>query len=346
MKCRPPGRSFSSVNPLESTIMPLIKHSDYTPPSIFKNRHIHTIYPSFFRKVTGVDFSRERLDTPDGDFIDLDWSRVGSHKIIIAVHGLEGSSHSRYIPGIIKAFNRRGWDGIAYNLRGCSGEVNRLLRFYHSGDTGDLHTVVNYVLQKHHYTQIAIVGFSLGGNITLKYVGERGDMLSKAITRAAAVSVPCDLESSAWQLSKRSNYIYLKNFLRHFQKKIRSKMQIMPGKISDDNFHSIKDFKDYDNRYTAPIHGFADAKDYWTKCSSKQFLSSIRVPTLLINALDDPFLGEECYPFKEAENSQYLYLETPPLGGHVGFVTRNSAHEYWHETRIISFIIDEDNLTN
>ena len=319
--------------------MPLIEHSTYTAPCIFRNRHLHTIYPALFRKVTAVAFIRERIDTPDGDFLDLDWSRIGSDKLVVAIHGMEGSSRSRYIPGMIKAFNRRGWDGVAYNLRGCSGEPNRRLRFYHSGDTDDLEVVIRHILAQHSYRKLAIVGFSLGGNITLKYVGERGTSLAKEIIRAAAISTPCDLESSAWQISEKSNAIYLKNFLREFHRKIRVKMQLMPGQISDKNFHKITTLQDYDDRYTAPIHGFADARDYWTKCSAKQFLPDIRIPALLINALDDPFLREQSYPFEEARQSRYLFLETPPKGGHVGFVALNPEHEYWHETRVTAFML-------
>ncbi len=321
--------------------MPFIEQLSYTPPWFFKNRHIHTIYPAIFRKVRGISFTRERIDTPDGDFIDLDWSRVGSDNVVIAVHGLEGSSGSRYMPGILKAFNRRGWDGVAMNLRGCSGEPNRLLRFYHAGVSEDLHIVVDHVLARNTYAQLAIVGFSIGGNLTLKYLGEQSVWLPQAITRAAAVSAPCDLESTAWKLSEKSNVIYLKNFLRSFRQKIRAKMQIMPDKISDSNYHEIKSIKNYDDRYTAPLHGFANAEDYWTTCSSRQFLSNIRIPTLLINALDDPFLRKESYPFEEARHSRDLFLETPFSGGHSGFVALNSEHEYWHETRITSFIIKE-----
>lgn len=318
--------------------MPLVDSLSYMPPVIFRNHHLHTIYPSLFRRVNGVKFTRERIDTPDGDFVDIDWSRIGSEKLLLAIHGLEGSSRSRYIPGIIHAFQRRGWDGVAYNLRGCSGEPNRTLRFYHSGDTADLDVVVRYVLGDHHYTQLAIVGFSLGGNITLKYVGERGTSLPKELTHAAAVSTPCDLQSSSWKLAEPSNVLYMRNFLRHFHRKIRMKMQQFPGHISDEGFHEIKNFKDYDDRYTAPIHGFRNAEDYWEKCSAKPFLSGIRIPTLLINAQDDPFLPEACYPVQEARDNSHFFLEIPSFGGHVGFVTKNSHQEYWHESRIAAFM--------
>lgn len=320
--------------------MPVIDSSSYTSPWIFRNQHVHTIYPALFRQVNGVKFTRERIDTPDGDFIDLDWSQIDSEKLVIAIHGLEGSSQSRYIPGIIKAVQRRGWDGVAYNLRGCSGVPNRTLRFYHSGDTVDLDFVVRHILNLRHYRQLAIVGFSLGGNITLKYVGERGDSVPRELTHAAAVSAPCDLQSSSRKLAEPSNFVYMKNFLRHFRRKIRLKMQQFPNQISDKGFHEIKNFKDYDDRYTAPLHGFANAEDYWAKCSAKPLLLDIRIPTLLLSALDDPFLAEACYPVAEARRNPYFFLESPSLGGHVGFITRNSRQEYWHESRITAFITE------
>lgn len=319
--------------------MPFIQSSSYRPLRIFRNRHLHTIYPSLFRKVKGVAFMRERIDTPDGDFIDLDWSRIGAKRLVLAIHGLEGSSRSRYIPGIIKAFQRRGWDGVAYNLRGCSGEPNRTLRFYHSGDTSDLERVVAHILNRKHYKQLAIVGFSLGGNITLKYVGERGTSTPAELTHAAAVSAPCDLRSSSWKLAESSNWVYMKNFLRHFHRKIRVKMRQFPGQISDERFWEIKNFKDYDDRYTAPLHGFTSAEDYWMKCSARPLLTGIRVPTLLINALDDPFLPEACHPVEEARENPNFFFEIPSLGGHVGFVARNAQREYWHESRITDFIV-------
>ena len=318
--------------------MPLVKQSTYKPPPFFKNSHIQTIYPSLFRKVNGIDYLRERIDTPDGDFIDLDWSRVSSEKAVIVSHGLEGDSQRHYMRGIIKAFNKRGWDGIAFNYRGCSGEPNKLLRSYHSGATEDLHTVICHVLEQNRYTKLALVGFSLGGNLTIKYIGERGSALSPFIQVAAAISVPCDLASSASRLSEKSNTIYTKRFIRLLKKKVKSKMQIMPGKINYDNFKTIKSLKDFDDLYTAPIHGFVNAEDYWSKCSCKQFISNITIPTLLINASDDPFLSKECYPLKESQKSEYFFLEMPKGGGHVGFVTFNSEGEYWHETRVTSFV--------
>lgn len=318
--------------------MPLIPKSTYQPPFLFMNPHVQTIYPALFRKIKGVGYVRERIATPDDDFIDLDWSSVDSDKAVIISHGLEGHSQRSYMRGMIKAFNRRGWDGVAFNFRGCSGETNLRLRSYHSGATEDLHTVVGHLLQKRPYSHLSMVGFSIGGNLTLKYIGERGSALSDQIKAAAAVSVPCDLESCSRQLAKPSNKLYMKRFLKMFHEKIRLKMRLMPEKIDDRDFGSIRTFMAFDERYTAPIHGFSTAKDYYSRCSCKQFLSGINIPTLLVNALDDPFLPDECYPVEEAKNSRYVFLETPRSGGHVGFIAFSPAGEYWHERRAADFI--------
>ena len=326
------------------TRMPLIQHSDYRPVPGFKNCHLHTIYPSLFRKVRGVNYTRERIATPDDDFLDLDWLRQDADRLVLLIHGLEGSSRSKYIPGMAKAFARRGWGSVALNLRGCSGEPNRQLRSYHSGATEDVETVIQHILQKDAYRQIILIGFSLGGNLTLKYLGEQGAALPQQIVGAAAISTPCDLASSSRKLSEGSNVLYLKNFLRCFRKTIQAKMQIMPDKITVQNFHKIKTLKDFDNLYTAPIHGFANAEDYWERCSSKKFLSSIQIPTLLLNAQDDPFLDEPSYPVEEAAAHPYLYFEMPHFGGHVGFIARNSQGEYWHETRVCAFISQLESL--
>ena len=160
--------------------MPLISKSDYNPMFLFSNAHFQTIYPPLFRKVKGVNYVRERILTPDRDFIDLDWSKVGADRAVIVSHGLEGHSRRSYVLGMIKAFNTRGWDGIAFNFRGCSGEPNRLIRSYHCGATEDLHTVVSHVIEKKSYSSISLVGFSVGGNLTLMYLGEKNILFLKA----------------------------------------------------------------------------------------------------------------------------------------------------------------------
>ena len=320
--------------------MPVVAESSYRAPLLFSNPHVQTVYPSLFRRVTGVTYSRKRINTPDEDFVDLDVSSVAAERIAIVLHGLEGDSGRGYMLGMVKALNRGGWDAAALNFRGCSGESNRQVRFYHSGDTGDLRAVISQISAQGKYSEMALVGFSLGGNVVLKYLGECGLNVPGIIRKAAAMSVPCDLTSTSHRLAEPANRIYMKRFLRLLRKKIRMKMAVMPGRLNDDGYERIKNFKDFDDRYTAPVHGFENAEDYWKKASSKPLLRRISVPTLLINAADDPFLTEACFPVDEAKDNPMLLLEIPDHGGHVGFVTFNRRGEYWSESRVVSFLND------
>ena len=318
--------------------MPLIENSTYQPPALLQNGHLQTIFPSLFRNVTGVNYQREQIDTPDEDFLDIDWSKIGSNKLVILSHGLEGNSERAYMLGMTRAFNRAGWDALAWNFRGCGGTPNRLLRSYHSGASEDLDVVINHAIKQRRYQQLALVGFSMGGNITLKYLGERAENVPEMLCGAVALSVPSHLASASAKLARWSNKIYMRRFLRSLHETVCQKMQLFPGQIDDVDFHKIHSFKGFDDRYTAPLNGFASAEDYWEKCSSKRFMSHIRVPTLLINAQNDPFLSRECYPIELAKQSSFLFLETPRTGGHVGFVTFNSSEEYWSERRAVSFL--------
>lgn len=318
--------------------MPLVEESTYSPPPFFNNGHIQTIIPSLLRIVTDVNYKRERIHTPDHDFLDLDWSKLGSKNLAIVIHGLESNSEANYMKAMIKALNRRNWDAVAINLRGCSGEPNKLFRSYHCGETEDIQTVFSHITQNNSYNKIALVGFSLGGNIILKYVGEQGKKISPLIHKAAAVSVPCDLESSAWHLAKNSRWLYMKRFIFVMQKKFRLKHRMFPEKLDQKYLHSLKTFKDIDEWYTAPAHGFTCAEEYWSKASSINFVSNINIPTLLINAQDDPLLSQESFPWEEAKKSQYFIFEAPRSGGHVGFITFNKNGEYWHESRISDFL--------
>ncbi len=312
--------------------------SDYRPPSLLPNGHLQTIYPSLFRKLDSGFYVRERITTPDSDFLDLDWSKTSSKKIAIISHGMEGDSHRHYVIGMAKALNKNGWDALAWNFRSCSGEMNKKLRFYHSGSTDDLQTVIDHVTSKNIYDEIALVGFSMGGNQILVYLGEQGNKVSGDISKACVFSVPCHLKSSSVKLAGFVNKIYMKRFLKFLHKKIILKMKMFPGQIDDNDFHQIKTFKDFDDRYTSKIHGFVDAEDYWERCSSKSFIPGIKVPTLIINALNDPFLADECFPYQEAGQNRYVNLETPNSGGHVGFVSFNDNGMYWSEKRTVAFL--------
>jgi predicted alpha/beta-fold hydrolase len=318
--------------------MPLIEPPSYVAPFLFGNGHIQTIYPTLFRKVRGVRYERRRIETPDDDFLDLDWSGAGSERVAIVAHGLEGNSQRSYTLGMVRALNRNDWDAIAWNMRGCSGEPNRKTRFYHSGASEDLHAVIQHVLDNESYVKIGLVGFSLGGNLTLKYLGERGRQVDPAIVGAAVCSVPCDLRSGVSKMAGFAGRIYMIRFLRMLHEKIKAKNRILGERIDDTDYHRIKTFKDFDDRYTAPMHGFRDAEDYWRQASSKQFLTNIAIPTLLVNARNDPFLAEECYPVEEATANPNFYLEMPPSGGHVGFISFNPEGEYGFESRAVSFL--------
>lgn len=316
--------------------MPILP-STYTPIFWVKSGHLSTIYSGLFRKVNGLDQKRERIELPDSDFMDLDWSfaEKTSEKVAILLHGLEGNAQRPYITGSAKAFNEAGIDACAVNFRGCSGETNRLYRSYHSGATEDLDAVVQHILKNKAYGEIYIKGVSLGGNIALKYVGEPRTV-PKEIKAVIAVSAPCNLYSSLKELLKPKNYAYAIRFKKHLVDKLRLKLPLFPDRISKAEITRINNLKDFDDVYTAPAHGFKDALDYYEQCSCQQFLANVRVPSLIISATNDSFLGSECYPYKEAEKNKMLHLETPKFGGHVGFI--DSGNHYYSEKRAIKFL--------
>ena len=318
--------------------MPLLA-DDYTPPNrLFENAHVQTIYPNLARHVDGVAYQRERIETDDGDFLDLDWSRRGAGRLAVLSHGLEGSTRSSYIRGMTRALGQRGWDVLAWNYRGCSGEHNRRARVYHSGATEDLEAVVQHAMRRSGYAALALIGFSLGGNLVLKYLGERGADVDGRIRRAVVFSVPCDLAAGADRIAHRSNWIYQRRFLRSLGAKVQARQPFFPDVYGPLDLASVRTLRDFDDRFTAPVHGFESAADYYARSSSRAFLSHIRIPTLLVNAADDPFLPPSCYPVEEAREHEWLYLQTPQHGGHVGFVAFNRQGEYWSEKQAAAFL--------
>lgn len=316
--------------------MPVIK-SEYTAPFGFGNRHVQTVFPTLFRRVKHIDFTRYRHETTDGDFFDADCAFGNGDRVIILVHGLEGNSRRKYMCGMARAFAKKGFDVVSLNLRGCSGERNRLPRMYHSGDTADLSATISWVKGFSRYKSCHLAGFSLGGNIVLKYMGEAGGGIDPFVKSAVAVSAPCDLRSCSIEMEKPCNAIYMKNFLHTLIQKVREKEKIYPDIISAHGAGRIKTFREFDDRYTSKLHGFVDAEDYWSRASSVGQLVRISAPTLILNAVDDPILGEGCYPYDAAEKNRFLYLETPSNGGHVGFISRGSEF-YWHERRAVEFV--------
>jgi len=311
--------------------------NNYQPPFFFRNGHIQSIFPTIFRQVEGINYRRETIATPDADFLDLDWVSGRSDKLAIISHGLEGNSERAYVKGMVKAVTNAGFDALAWNFRGCGGTVNHQPKLYHSGFYEDLETVIEHVLENYEYREINLIGFSMGGNIALVYLGLKGHDVDQRIQKNVAFSVPCDLKESSEQIAKPGNQIYMKRFLRLLHQKIKAKKTAFPELFDDHDYSKIKNFYGFDNRYTAPLHGFSNALDYWEKCSSKQFIKDIKVPTLLVSALDDPFLAPNCYPVQECAANPYTSLETPKHGGHVGFVDFNRENLYWSEKRCLQF---------
>ncbi len=318
--------------------MPFLRQSSYRPPPGFGSGHVQSIYPALFRVVAGVRYQRERLFTEDGDFLDLDWLRRGSDGLLVLSHGLEGSSEGAYVRGMARAFFRRGWDVLAWNYRGCSGEDNRLLRTYHSGATDDLQRVLEHVNRTRTYRSLILIGFSLGGNLTLKYLGERGGDLDGRVRRAVVFSAPSDLEACSRALARPANRVYMQKFLGTLRSKVVEKHKRFPGRLPRADLKSIRTFREFDDIFTAPTNGFADAHDYWRSCSANRFLGGIRVPTLFVNARNDPFLAPECFPVGAAEDNAHLYFEAPEHGGHVGFVRFSGDGMYWSERRALEFV--------
>lgn len=306
--------------------MPVLDASVYVPSRMLRHRHLATYLPYFLKKAPTLPYVRNRISTPDQDFIDLDTIINKSNRLAILCHGLEGDSSSKYVRSIGAQLSELDYDVVAMNYRGCSGEMNRSIQMYHSGKTDDLDTVINAYIDS--YDEIILIGFSLGGNLVLKYVGERGNQIHSNIKASVAVSVPCDLASCSSAFTRPENYLYEQRFMVSLKKKLRIKKKQFPDLIDTSRLGKVKNIYTFDDLYTAPIHGFADADDYYKQCSSKQFLQDIKIPTLIVSSIDDPFLTQESIPYTEAKNSDYLYLLATKYGGHVGFAWNLKDNTY------------------
>ena len=319
--------------------MPLLPHSSYPgPPAWQYNGHLQTLVPGIWRRVPGVDYRRERIHTPDADFLDLDWLRAGNRRLLILTHGLEGDSNRHYIRGAARLFSQNGWDVLAWNCRSCSGEMNHAFRMYHHGDVDDIGTVIDHALQPGHYDKVALMGYSMGANITMKYLGVRGERIAPQIKSAAVFSAPCDLESGAAVLDRWDNFIYYQRFMRAIIKKIKVKDTQFPGRLDLSRLREVRRWRDFDEHFSAHICGYRDAAEFYRNASAKNFIDGIRIPTLLVNALNDPILTPECMPRDLALKHPYFYLELPEQGGHCGFQTRERNEFIWSECRAMEFV--------
>jgi uncharacterized protein len=283
---------------------------------------------------------RERVATRDGDFVDLDWSEGDTGApLLLLLHGLEGSSRSHYMTGAARLALARGWRTVSLNFRSCSGELNRRPRFYHSGDTDDLDQVVTLLGEREPGGQVGAVGVSLGGNVLLKWLGERGQGAPRHVVGAVAISVPFDLAACARVLDRGlRRAVYTANFLKHMRDKVRRKAERLGAFVDVAAAGRARTFAEYDEVVTAPLNGFTSALDYWTRASSRPYLASIRRPTLLINALDDPFVPPEALPDPRRLPPEVI-AEFPARGGHSGFIDGAPWRlGSWAERRAVAFL--------
>ncbi|NCG30147.1 MAG: alpha/beta fold hydrolase [Bacteroidetes bacterium] len=310
--------------------------SDFSTPRLFQNAHVSTIFPNLFRRVRGVEYDRQTVETPDGDFYDIDIAGIKSKKALILVHGLEGSSSSTYMLGMSKLANSIGYDAVALNHRGCSGTPNRKFTSYHSGFTKDVAHLIDQLQQ---YDEIIIVGFSLGGNVALKYAGTHAAEIDPRIKAVVAVSVTLDLAGSADELGKLHNSLYLMRFLRQLKSKALEKGRLFPEENLDSKIiRAARDFREFDDAYTAPYNGYGTAENYYRQASALNELDQIRIATLIINAKNDSFLTPGSFP-QMIHDIPNMHLLTPELGGHVGFVLDNRLRGvFWHEQKVAKFV--------
>jgi uncharacterized protein len=298
--------------------------------------HIETIVPALFRKQKVNEFFSEEIPTPDGDFLEIDWYKRHSKMLVILSHGLEGDSRRPYMLGMANTFFSAGFDCLLWSFRSCGSRMNHKLRMYHSGATYDLDTIIQHAITKG-YSEISLIGFSLGGNLTLKYLGERGENVHSTIKNAVVFSVPCHLSAGSKEIDKWFNKIYCRRFLKSLKIKMIQKAALHPEVAEKVHLlKKIKNLNEFDDAFTAPLHGFKNAEDYYHQNSSIRFMEGIRIKTLIVNAKNDPFLPSECYPVKEVNLNPFITLEMPEKGGHCGFSIKNGI--YYSEVRALEFV--------
>ena len=317
-------------------------HGSITTPAFaapwwLRSTHAQTLWPSLFRPQPRPVFHRQRFELTDGDFVDLDITDGDPQRTVVLLHGLEGSARSPYIRGMAQAISRRGWRAVVMHFRGCSGHPNRLPRTYHSGDTGDVTALIQHLKATQPAGQIALVGYSLGGNVVLKALGERPQLTG--VAAAVAISVPFVLSECARRLEHGFSRLYQWWLIRSLQRSLARKRNTPKAPVNFDHVHRYRTFTRFDHHVTAPLHGFRSSDDYYQRASSRQFLSHIVTPTLIIQAQDDPFMTPEVLPARE-ELSPAIRFELSATGGHVGFIHGRWPWTpcYWLEERVPEFL--------
>ena len=312
--------------------------ASYQPPWWYRGRHLQTIWGPLFRRLRRPPLRRERWPTPDGDFLDLDWLE-GDSPLVVILHGLEGSSGSHYARGLLLEAAALGWRAVVFHFRSCSGALNRGPRLYHAGETSDLDWVIGRLIQREPATPLGLVGVSLGGNVALKWLGERGERAPAQVRAAATISTPFDLTACALSLDRGLNRpLYTARFLRSMRAKVRAKRRLYDGLVNVPAALRARTFAVYDRLATAPINGFADERDYWARASSGPYLARIRRPCLLINAANDPFVPAVTLPTAAVAGSPWLEAAFLPEGGHVGFLEAPWGRRSWAERHALAFL--------
>ncbi len=330
-----------TAGPLETSA--ITQTPPFRPAWWLRNRHLQTVWNRLLRARPGIHTTRARWTTHDGDFLDLDFmdGPIAAPQLLV-IHGLEGSSQRKYARGLLALAAEHGWRGVAMNFRSCSGTLNRAARLYHSGETEDLDWVIGELAKREPGVAILPVGVSLGGNVLLKWLGERGEDATDEVQAAVAISTPFDLATAAEAMSRGAGRVYSRFFLRTLKPKALEKARQFPGLLDADAVRRARTWAEYDDAATAPLHGFGSAEDYWRQSSSVSFLDRIRRPTLLINAKDDPFIPASCLPVEQVERSKWLQFEVTQRGGHVGFVAGAVPWRpyHWAEQRAVDFLAD------
>jgi len=310
----------------------------YLPPFWLRNGHIHTIFASKFLSVDSVPYERERWNTPDGDFIDVDLLRANNQRVIVLGHGLEGSSDRPYMQSAARYFFDKGWDVVAWNSRSCSGDMNLMPKLYSHGDTDDLDFVIKN-LANAGYKEMALVGFSMGGAIVLNWLGRKKEALESSIVAAVAISAPCDIRAASKNLEHGFRKLYGEYFLKKLKEKVKKKATQFPGFLNTEGIDDITTWIEFDERFSAPLNGLANAEEFYDYSSARVRMPSIRIPTLLLNAKDDPILSREDYPTHIINANPVLQGYFPKYGGHVGFLRYPVSGYSFAEEVALRFIL-------
>ena len=313
-----------------------INHSYTENPFWLFNGQLQTIIPGAFRKVDGLQYDRERLEMADGDFVDLDWIRKGSKKLVVLLHGLEGNSSRQYMLSPAKHFSEKGWDVVAFNCRSCSGEINRKFRLYHHGEIDDLKQVIESIVSKGNYDQIVLSGYSMGGAVLSKYLSVYAGRIPAEIKCGISFSAPYDLAESIKWVEKRGNWIYHNMFRSRLKKKILIKAEQFPGRLDISKVDNYPKWRDFDAAFSAPLNGFNSVDEFYYDAACKNFLHDLDTPLLIVMAKNDPIISTTCVPLELCKRHPKIRFEITSNGGHVGFTIPGKPYN-WMDLRAFEF---------